>query len=259
MEELKNGLCELKEMVCVLKAETDEKNIIEKLKEIEKKLIGEYVIEVEGITIEPLWVEAYYFHKNVFSDCNTHLSEKQKNRFGQLYFHEKGRGGFDLCLSDSEDYYLSFLLKRTSINGKFVKQTDAEDVLEKYGKTKEELEAVTVVLTGKEPKKDAENDDVNDDVRHAVRIGLAKPCYKEETLAAFSLKALKEQKDNFISDKTVLRTLVHIAMEDYVNKCTKNGCKKTKKEYEAYCRETYGWYPDCVSKMIQEKLEAVGK
>ena len=93
------------------------------------------VIEVEGITIEPLWVEAYYFHKNVFSDCNTHLSEKQKNRFGQLYFHEKGRGGFDLCLSDSEDYYLSFLLKRTSINGKFVKQADAEDVLEKNGKT----------------------------------------------------------------------------------------------------------------------------
>ena len=132
MEELKNGLCELKEMVCSLKAETDEKNIIEKLKKIEEKLIGEYVIEVEGITIEPLWVEAYYFHKNVFSDCNTHLSEKQKNRFGQLYFHEKGRGGFDLCLSDSEDYYLSFLLKRTSINGEFVKQADAEDVLKKY-------------------------------------------------------------------------------------------------------------------------------
>ena len=71
---------------------------------------NEYVIKVEGIMIEPLWVEAYYFNKNTFSDCNTHLSEKQKNRFGQLYFHEKGRGGFDICLSDSEDYYLSFLL-----------------------------------------------------------------------------------------------------------------------------------------------------
>ena len=65
MEELKNGLCELKEMVCSLKAETNEKTIITKLKEIEAKLIGEYVIEVEGITIEPLWVEAYYFNKNM--------------------------------------------------------------------------------------------------------------------------------------------------------------------------------------------------
>ena len=134
MEELKNGLCELKEMVCGLKEETNEKTIIEQLQEIEARLIREYVIKVEGIMIEPLWVEAYYFNKNVFSDCNTHLSEKQKNRFGQLYFHEKGRGGFDLCLSDSEDYYLSFLLKRTLINGEFVKQIKIEDVLKKYGK-----------------------------------------------------------------------------------------------------------------------------
>lgn len=259
MEELKSGLCELKEMVCGLKAETNEETIIKKLREIGAKLIGEYVIEVEGITIEPLWVEAYYFNKNVFSDCNTHLSEKQKNRFGQLYFHEKGRGGFDLCLSDSEDYYLSFLLKRTSINGEFVKQTEVKDVLEKYGKTKEELEAATVVLVRKEPKKDAENDDENDDVKHTARIGLAKPCYKEEKLAAFSLKALKKHKGNFISDKTIFRTLVYMAMEDYVDESIDKGCKKTRKEYEAYCRRTYDLYPDCVSKMIKNKTEGSEK
>lgn len=249
MEELKNGLCELKEMVCSLKAETDEKNIIEKLKKIEEKLIGEYVIEVEGITIEPLWVEAYYFHKNVFSDCNTHLSEKQKNRFGQLYFHEKGRGGFDLCLSDSEDYYLSFLLKRTSINGEFVKQADAEDVLEKYGKTKEALEAATVVLTGKEPEKD--------DVKHAVRIGLAKPCYKEEELAAFSLNALEKQKGNFISDRNSVNPVIIEEMIKYISSPDHKGL--TKKEYEDYCRKTYGWCADCISKKIKEEIEAAGK
>ncbi|MDY3239043.1 MAG: hypothetical protein SOW80_02850, partial [Anaerovoracaceae bacterium] len=170
MKELKNGLCELKEMVCGLKEETNEKTIIEQLQEIEARLIREYVIKVEGIMIEPLWVEAYYFNKNVFSDCNTHLSEKQKNRFGQLYFHEKGRGGFDLCLSDSEDYYLSFLLKRTSINGKFVKQAEIEDVLKKYGKTKEELENVEEVLVKREANQ-------NYKVRYTTRIGLEKPCY----------------------------------------------------------------------------------
>lgn len=255
MEELKNGLCELKEMVCGLKTETNEETIIKKLREIGAKLIGEYVIEVEGITIEPLWVEAYYFNKNVFSDCNTHLSEKQKNRFGQLYFHEKGRGGFDLCLSDSEDYYLSFLLKRTSINGEFVKQTEVKDVLEKYGKTKEELEAATVVLVRKEPKKDAENDDENDDVKHTARIGLAKPCYKEEKLAAFSINALKEHQSDFISDRKSVNPAIKEAMEEYISE--NEGL--TKKEYENHCRTTYGWYPDCVSKMIQEKLEAVGK
>lgn len=249
MEELKNGLCELKEMVCSLKAETNEETIIKQLRKIGAKLIGEYVIEVEGITIEPLWVEAYYFHKNVFSDCNTHLSEKQKNRFGQLYFHEKGRGGFDLCLSDSEDYYLSFLLKRTSINGEFVKQADAEAVLEKYGKTKEELEAATVVLTGKEQKKD--------DVKHAVRIGLAKPCYKEEELAAFSINALKEHQSDFISDRNSVNPVIIEEMIEYISRPDHKG--HTKKECEEYCRKTYGWCAECVSKAIKKKIEAAGK
>ena len=190
MREVKNETCDLKEMVCNLKVETVEKDIIELLREIEKKLIAEYVIEAEGLVIEPLWVEAYYFNKNVFSDCNTHLSEKQKNRFGQLYFHEKGRGGFDICLSDSEDYYLSFLLKRTLINGEFVKQTEIEDVLKKYGKTKEELENVEEVLVKREANQ-------NYKVRYTTRIGLEKPCYKEEELAAFSLEAIKKYDFSF--------------------------------------------------------------
>ena len=71
MREVKNETCDLKEMVCNLKVETVEKDIIELLREIEKKLIAEYVIKAEGLIIEPLWVEAYYFNKNVFSDCNT--------------------------------------------------------------------------------------------------------------------------------------------------------------------------------------------
>ena len=250
MREVKNEICDLREMVCDLKAETKEEVIIRRLKEIEAKLLTEYVIEAEGLIIEPLWVEAYYFNKNVFSDCNTHLSEKQKNRFGQLYFHEKGWGGVDICLSDSEDYYLSFLLKRTLINGEFVKQTEVNKTLEKYGKSKEQLENVKGVLVRREAKKD------DKDVEYTARVGLAKPCYKDEKLAAFSLNALKEQKCSFISDKTIFRTIVHIAMEDYVNECTENGCNKTKKEYEDYCRTTYGLYPDCVSKMIQAKIEA---
>ena len=242
MEELKNGLCELKEMVCGLKAETNEKTIIEQLQKIEKKLIGKYVIEVEGITIEPLWVEAYYFNKNVFSDCNTHLSEKQKNRFGQLYFHEKGRGGFDLCLSDSEDYYLSFLLKRTLINGEFVKQADVEDVLEKYGKTKEELETATVVLVEKETKKEK-------DVKHTVRIGLEKPCYKNEELAAFPLEAIK--KYDFSSDRKALIPVVLTEMKEYID-----NPENTKEDCKHRCKEIFDWCPDCVSRMIQEKREA---
>lgn len=246
MEELKNGLCELKEMVCSLKAETNEETIIKQLQKIAEKLIAEYVIEVEGITIEPLWVEAYYFNKNVFSDCNTHLSEKQKNRFGQLYFHEKGRGGgrggVDICLSDSEDYYLSFLLKRTLINGEFVKQIKIEDALKKQGKTKEELETAKVILVRREENQ-------NYTVGYTTRVRLEKPCYREEKLAAVRLDVIGEY--DFISDRKDLTPLVHAEMQEYISTHD-----KTKKEYEDDCRKMFGWYPDCVSKMVQKKFKA---
>ena len=65
MREVKNEICDLREMVCNLKAETKEEVIIRRLKEIEAKLLTEYVIEAEGLIIEPLWVEAYYFNKNI--------------------------------------------------------------------------------------------------------------------------------------------------------------------------------------------------
>ncbi len=241
MEELKNGLCELKEMVCGLKEETNEKTIIEQLQEIEARLIREYVIKVEGIMIEPLWVEAYYFNKNVFSDCNTHLSEKQKNRFGQLYFHEKGRGGFDICLSDSEDYYLSFLLKRTLINGEFVKQTEIEDVLKKYGKTKEELENVEEVLVRREANQ-------NYKVRYTTRIGLEKPCYKEEELAAFSLEAIKKYDFSFARKNLI--PVVETVMREHVS-----DPKFSEKYCKSICKEIFDWCPDCLSKIIQKIIE----
>lgn len=87
------------------------------------KLINDCRIEVFGVTIEPLWVEAYCYDETRFPDQNTHRSRKQKNRFGQLYFHERGYGGVDICLSNSEDLCLSFLLKATLANGHFLTQT----------------------------------------------------------------------------------------------------------------------------------------
>lgn len=87
------------------------------------KLINDCRIEVFGVTIEPLWVEAYCYDETHFPDYNTHRSRKQKNRFGQLYFHERGYGGVDICLSNSEDFCLSFLLKATLANGHFLTQT----------------------------------------------------------------------------------------------------------------------------------------
>ena len=143
------------------------------LQEIGKKLLTEYVIKIGDITIKPLWVEAYYSDTNTgFVDEAVHGNECQKNQYGALYFHHKTdylRSGVDICLSCG-NYYLSYLLKYTLVNGVFKSQAqlssmiphelreDAKNVL-----VKEQNLAEVMVCT--------------------KRIGIASSAYKDEDLA----------------------------------------------------------------------------
>lgn len=143
------------------------------LQEIGKKLLTEYVIKIGDITIKPLWVEAYYSDTNTgFVDEAVHGNECQKNQYGALYFHHKTddqRSGVDICLSCG-NYYLSYLLKYTLVNGVFKSQAqlssmiphelreDAKSVL-----VKEQNPAEVMVCT--------------------KRIGIASSAYKDEDLA----------------------------------------------------------------------------
>ena len=143
------------------------------LQEIGKKLLTEYVIKIGDITIKPLWVEAYYSDTNTgFVDEAVHGNECQKNQYGALYFHHRTddqRSGVDICLSCG-NYYLSYLLKYTLVNGVFKSQAqlssmiphelreDAKSVL-----VKEQNPAEVMVCT--------------------KRIGIASSAYKDENLA----------------------------------------------------------------------------
>ena len=102
------------------------------LQEIGKKLLTEYVIKIGDITIKPLWVEAYYSDTNTgFVDEAVHGNECQKNQYGALYFHHKTddqRSGVDICLSCG-NYYLSYLLKYTLVNGIFKSQAQLNSVI----------------------------------------------------------------------------------------------------------------------------------
>lgn len=102
------------------------------LQEIGKKLLTEYVIKIGDITIKPLWVEAYYSDTNTgFVDEAVHGNECQKNQYGALYFHHKTddqRSGVDICLSCG-NYYLSYLLKYTLVNGIFKSQAQLSGVI----------------------------------------------------------------------------------------------------------------------------------
>ena len=101
MEELKKLVEELEE----IKANPEDENtvIISKLKEIGKKFLKEYVIKIGDLTIEPLWVEAYYFNNQVsFADPFVYRDQDQMDNFGGLYFHhatDDSRSGVDICFS----------------------------------------------------------------------------------------------------------------------------------------------------------------
>ena len=124
----------LKNKVKELETRTDHEAIVKSLQEIGKLLLTDYVVQVDDVTVEPLWVEAYYYNQNCFPDPFVHQSPEQKN-FGTLYFHHKTddqRNGVDLCLSLG-DYYLSFLLKYTLVNEQLRSQSELSPLIrEKY-------------------------------------------------------------------------------------------------------------------------------
>lgn len=123
----------LEKLVEELEKESNEKKQIKTLQDIGKLLLTEYIIQVGDLTIKPLLVEAYYYHQGKFNDSNSHgfgdkeidkkCREQLSNHFNRFYFHKKGRGGVDVCLS-KKDYCLSFLIKVALINGKVYKQID---------------------------------------------------------------------------------------------------------------------------------------
>lgn len=89
-----------------------------------------YLKSGDYLTLIPKDLEIYYVNPKAVSpyidtnmQCmtdpktNDEIRALQSGRFGQLYFHQKGTGGIDLCLSDSGDYALCCTLKAAEING----------------------------------------------------------------------------------------------------------------------------------------------
>ena len=169
MDELKK----LRDIVCDLEGTSGKEEQVRILQKIGALLLTDYVIKVGDITIEPLWVEAYYYNeKNGFTDDTVHRNEAQYNHFGQLYFHhQKGdqRSGVDICLSTG-NYCLSFLLKYTLVNGEFTSQSKLHDKI-----CSEYKENQQILVSQQRPAKI---------VQHTFRIGINSGKYKDEKLAA---------------------------------------------------------------------------
>ena len=122
MEELKNAVCKL------LNAKGNHLPLLQHINEL---LLKEYGIMTGGyLTLIPKEVELYYVNRKAippFVDTNMQcmvdpktnyeIWNLQSGRFGQLYFHQKGSGGIDVCLSDSQDYALCCTIRAAEVNG----------------------------------------------------------------------------------------------------------------------------------------------
>lgn len=171
-----NGFKTLDSLVKELEAIQDEREIEEKLQEINATLLQFYTIQVGEIHIKPLLVEAYYCCDK-FPDTTSHQNELQKERFGKLYCHHDSpnptRNGLDVVLSCG-DYYLSILLKATLCNTNgtqtIAKQTEIYGIFQSLHKDTElipYLESLENVLQPQLEAKSAE-------VKHIKRINLNK-------------------------------------------------------------------------------------
>lgn len=179
MESLKNAVEELEK-------EYDINKQIRLLQKISGLLITDYSVNACGVLIEPLWVEAYYFHKGKFEDFNSHRKLKQKDGFGKLYLHTEKKisksdrlGGVDIVLS-SGDYFLSFLIKNSLCRGEFCRQVELNSILSQKEYSFENSENVLIKLKR------------NRCVFFTKRIGLTKESFKDENLAALPIDLLKK-------------------------------------------------------------------
>ena len=111
-------------------------DIIPILQKINEYFLRNYEIHIdENLIIRPIETEIYFANTNGCYDGMCHMNELQKGfikdengkaeeRFGKLYFHRYKnsttsnlcRGGVDVCISNSEKYYLSILIRGAYIN-----------------------------------------------------------------------------------------------------------------------------------------------
>lgn len=116
----------IKKLLQEMKISTNKEQKIIILQEINSLLLTQYALKIDdSFTLYPIEVEAYYVGYG-FKDDTIHGSELQKNRFGKLYFHRKGRdaenkilfnrSGIDICLSDSVECIFGVLIRSVRVN-----------------------------------------------------------------------------------------------------------------------------------------------
>ena len=225
MEELK---------ATIAKLEKPGERIVEVLQEIGTMLLSEYVLQIGDITVEPLWVEAYYANNDKgFSDPFIHGDKKQKE-FDVLYFHHKtddSRSGVDVCLGNNS-YSLSYLLKYTLVDGVFTTQSQLS------GKIRKAYEALPPDSKCSVIKKQHHPADV---IGYTERRGLKvkdadKDAARKKEYAAYKLAMVRDFCQTYPANKKLPQK--EKLVDDYLSRY-EGSKEKWCKEHLKYCPKKY--------------------
>lgn len=156
-------------------------DIVKRLQDDMRKFLQNTELEINGVTIRPLEIEAYYYEEGVFEDCYVHCNEMQteKNK-GHFYVHRKGKreqdaysGGNRCCLDyvvGKKGTYFSYLLRSASVefNGESVlcikPNILLNNILTATDLDKNDLEKTKI---------DVKKEKNNDQVFFSTRVGLS--------------------------------------------------------------------------------------
>ncbi len=181
-------------------------SIAERLQKINECFLQNYIIKIKGLEIHPVEIEIYYYdNKGIFQDGNSHQNILQQRRFGQIYFHRKGkkennsidfiRYGMDICVSKN-DCFLSILIRSAYFNenedpvsgirnivdeilfkyedkkiNEFIEKRNKKEDLKEYNKEKEQIRDKLINLEKNEKNVIIEtNLNKGKEIKHHIRI-----------------------------------------------------------------------------------------
>ena len=95
---------------------SDRQEIVKALQSLERFILCNYQLRIFDQIVQMKEIEIYYKNESIgYIDTTMHGRERQKNNFNNLYLHG---AGIDICLSDSNDFYLSILIRGGVVIGK---------------------------------------------------------------------------------------------------------------------------------------------
>ena len=215
---------------------------IERLQNEAKLFLTNTKLMLNGVSILPKEIEVYYFKEGEFEDTSVHKNELQRNHKNHFYVHRRGlkqidkynggtRGGLDFVVSDSKNFYYSFLIRSAVIDNELEigPNNVLESILNHCKPDKETLESEPIEL---------HPNAVSGDVLFSKRINLGKKAgqFSECKLRAVLCDDLFRTNKYPAKEKMIVDFLIDKVQSQQM----------TKEQASEYAKQKLGYIPSAI-------------